>query len=221
MLTASGNGGVRVTISAESRRRERECALWSWTRLYSVAGRWPKEKAFGAPSRAIRGTPHYRKSVMALAAFGRHRLLHRLHRPQQHLGRSTEHEQGSGLHRLHLRLGRRHLLLRLFPVRDSEQPDPRARRRAALDRAHYDHVGHHLRSHCIRHRPHQLPGHSFPARRRRGRVLPRHDPVFHLLVPAGISRPGDLDLVHRAAGGQCAGLDHFGCDSRHERGARV
>jgi MFS family permease len=54
-----------------------------------------------------------------------------------------------------------------------------------------------------------------------GRVLPRHDPVFHLLVPAGISRPGDIDLVHRAAGGQCAGLDHFGRDSRHGWCART
>ena len=35
---------------------------------------------------------------------------------------------------------------RLRAVRGAEQPDPRARRRAALDRAHHDHVGHACRS---------------------------------------------------------------------------
>src|ERR1700730_12792284 len=69
----------------------------------------------GATSRAIGRTPHHRKSVMAFAAVGRRRVLHRLYRPQQHLGCRADHEQGSGLHRLHLRLGRWHLLLRLFP----------------------------------------------------------------------------------------------------------
>ena len=57
--------------------------------------------------------------------------------------------------------------------------------------------------------------------RRRGRVLPRHDPLFHLLVPVGISRPGDLDFVHRATGRQCGGLDRLGRDPRHGRHARA
>ena len=120
-----------------------------------------------------------------------------------------------GFHRLHLWLGRRHFLLQLFPVRNSEQSDPPARRRTALDRANHDHLGHHLRSHRLRHRTHQFPGRALYVGRRRSRFFPRHDPLLHLLVPGGISRPRDLDFVHRAAGRQCAGLDLLGRYPRH------
>ena len=52
-----------------------------------------------------------------------------------------------GFNAYHLRLGRRNLFLRLFPVRNSEQSDPGKGRRANLDRADHDHLGHHLRPH--------------------------------------------------------------------------
>ena len=47
--------------------------------------------------------------------------------------------------RLGLRLRRRHLLPRLFPLRSAVEPVPRARRRAQMDRAHHVHLGHALR----------------------------------------------------------------------------
>ena len=49
----------------------------------------------------------------------------------------------------------------------------------------------------LRHRPDELSRHPFSARRRGGRLLSRHDPLPHLLVPGGISRPRHLDAVHR------------------------
>ena len=57
---------------------------------------------------------------------------------------------GSQVQRRDLRPGRRHLLHRLLPLRGAEQPDPGARRRARVDRAHHDPVGHHLRGVHVR-----------------------------------------------------------------------
>ena len=44
-----------------------------------------------------------------------------------------------------LRLGRRHLLHRLFPLRGAEQSGAGKIRRQPLDRAHHGDLGHHLR----------------------------------------------------------------------------
>ena len=112
------------------------------------------------------------------------------------------------------------LLPRLFPVRGAEQRDPREGRSASLDRAHHDHLGPRLRRHGIRHRTEELPHAAIPARRRRGRLLPRHDPLFHLLVPESLPRAGDLGAVHRRAGLERGGGDRLRCHSRDGRTAR-
>ena len=46
-------------------------------------------------------------------------------------------------------LRRRHLLHRLFHFRGAVEPDSRARRRPALDRAHHDHLGARFRGHGV------------------------------------------------------------------------
>ena len=84
-----------------------------------------------------------------------------------------------------LRLRRRHLLRRLHAVRGPEQHHPRARRRAALDRAHHDHVGARSRARMMFvHGAEQLLRAALSARARGSRLLPRH----HLLPDALVSR---------------------------------
>ena len=62
-------------------------------------------------------------------------------RPGQCRLRRARHERGSRLHAVDLRRRRRHLLRRLYPVRDPEQSRVAALRRAHLDRAHHDQLG--------------------------------------------------------------------------------
>src|SRR5258708_22962761 len=78
---------------------------------------------------AIDRAPNHRQGFLAVAAVGRCRILHLLYRPQQHLGRRADHEQGSRLQCLYLWLGRANFLLQPFPVRDFAQFDSGAPRR--------------------------------------------------------------------------------------------
>ena len=55
-----------------------------------------------------------------------------------------------GLSAAHVRPRRRHLLHRLRAVRSAEQRDPRARRRAPVDRAHHDQLGPPVGVHGVR-----------------------------------------------------------------------
>ena len=55
---------------------------------------------------------------------------------------AAELQRDLGLSRHAVRLRRRPLLPRLLPVRDPEQPDSRARRRAPMDCADPDRLGH-------------------------------------------------------------------------------
>ena len=57
-----------------------------------------------------------------------------------------------GLSGVGLRVRRRHLLPRLFPVRGAVEPVPGARRRAQVDRADHVHLGPDLRRHGVRRR---------------------------------------------------------------------
>ena len=98
-----------------------------------------------------------------------------------------------------LRLRRRHVLLGLLPVRSAEQRDPGEGRRAHLDRAHHDHLGHLRRGHGLRHRHDELRHRALPARHGRGGLLPRPHPLFHLLVPGPSPRPHRLGLPGRPA----------------------
>ena len=58
-----------------------------------------------------------------------------------------------------------------------------------LDRPGHDHLGHPVRVLRLRSRPEQLLCPALPARRGRGRLLPRRDPLPDLLVPEALSRP--------------------------------
>ena len=73
--------------------------------------------------------------------------------------------------------GVRHLLHRLCAVRGAEQHHHGARRRAAVDRTHHDHVGPAVGRHRVRVEPDQPLRAALPARRRGGRLLPGHDPA--------------------------------------------
>ena len=95
----------------------------------------------------------------------------------------------SGPDRVYLRSRGRRLLLGLLPAGGAIQHHPGTRRRAALDRAHHDHLGPLLRRHRVRHRSLELLRHPRPARHRRGRAVSRPDAVFPPLVPAAPSRP--------------------------------
>src|SRR5262249_412544 len=68
-----------------------------------------------------------------------------------------------------------------------------------LDRAHHDHLGDSLWRDRALHRPLQLHGRALPARRRRGRVLPGHRAVLHLLVPGSAPRPHRVGIHAGAA----------------------
>ena len=95
----------------------------------------------------------------------------------------------------------------LLLPRGPEQPRAAQVRRAQVDRADHVHLGDHLGVHGAGAGPGELLPRALPARRRRGRLLPRHDPVPVVLVPgprAGargrLLHVGDRDLLrHRRA----------------------
>ena len=76
-----------------------------------------------------------------------------------------------------------------FHLGGAEQFDPRPGRRAALDRPHNGHLGPGFGRVCVHQRTDQLFHPALSARARRSGLLPRHDPIFHLLVPALASCP--------------------------------
>ena len=113
-----------------------------------------------------------------------------------------------------------HLLHRLRPVRSAEQHDSGEGRRAHVDCANHDHLGHRFRVDGHGRRPLEFSLVALSARRGRSRLLPRNDPLLHLLVSRPIPRARHLDAVHRGAGGECRGLGAFGRDpgdGRHPR----
>ena len=72
-------------------------------------------------------------------------------------------------------------------------------RRAAVDRAHHDHLGHLRRPDRHGHRRHQLLRRALPAGRRRSRLLPGHRALLHLLVPGPPPCAHRLGLPDRPA----------------------
>ena len=100
-----------------------------------------------------------------------------------HDARRPQHDGGR------FRLRRRNFLLGLFPIRGAEQRHHGKGRRPHLDRPHHDHLGHLRHGHGVRDRHDQLRRHAVPARRGRGRLLSRHDPLFHLLVSRATITP--------------------------------
>ena len=143
------------------------------------------------PPRASEATPELGRATLTkvgwrLLAVPAAALRRRVARPRQHRLRGAADERRSGLQRHRLRLRRRHLLHRLRAVRGAEQLDPRARRRAAVDRAHHDHVGHLVGRDDVRGGADQLLRAAVSARRRRSRFLARH----HLLPRQLVSGEG-------------------------------
>ena len=96
-----------------------------------------------------------------------------------------------GFSRGRLWLRRRHLLPRLLHLRSAQQHPAEQGRRTDVDRADPDHLGHHLRLHCVHRRPAVVLLRPLPAGHRRGRLLSRHHPVSDLVVPVV------LPLAHR------------------------
>src|SRR4029077_1599665 len=66
----------------------------------------------------------------------------------------------------------------------AEQSDPREGRSAPLDRPHHDQLGPGFGRVRVHPGADQLHYSAVFAGARRGRLLPWHDPLFHLLVPA-------------------------------------
>ena len=106
---------------------------------------------------------------------------------------------------------------RLFPVRDPEQPHPRAGGRAHLALAHRRDLGHRVdRLHVHRrgqepHRP------ARPGRHRRGRLRARRRALHHLLVPAIPPRPRPYQVHAGPADRAGARRDHVGRAHRPRR----
>ena len=99
--------------------------------------RWrPDARSVRDPSPARHGARHAPADPVCV-----HLLRHRLHRPREHRLRQRGPAARSGLEQHGVRLRGRPVLPRLLPLRDSEQSGPRARRRAALDRADHDRLG--------------------------------------------------------------------------------
>ena len=71
-----------------------------------------------------------------------------------------------------LRLGRRHLLYRLFHLRGAEQSGAGEIRRQPMDRPHHGDLGHHFGADGDRERRDELLCAALPARRRRSRLFP-------------------------------------------------
>ncbi len=120
-----------------------------------------------------------------------------LSRPRQSRLRRADHECRAEILPDHFRLGRRHLLHRLFHFRGAEQSGAGEIRRQPLDRAHHGDLGHHLRVDGAGVGRLELLLPALPAWRRRSRIFPGHHSLSDLLVPGGISRAFSRRLRHR------------------------
>ncbi len=109
-----------------------------------------------------------------------------------------------------IRLRQRHLLRRLFPLRDSQQPAHGESRGAPMDRPHPDHLGHHFRPDRRGAGRGLVLRHPFPARRGRSRLLSRHHPLHHLVVSHLLSLPDHRPVHDRHPVLRHRRLDHLG-----------
>ena len=94
-----------------------------------------------------------------------------------------------GFTRDRVRHRRRRPVHRLHRVRGPEQPRALPVRRAALDRAHHDHLGHRVGADRAGRRRQVLLPRAVRARRRRSRVLPRRRLLFRGVVSDPIPHP--------------------------------
>ena len=129
-------------------------------------------------------------------------LRDRLPGPGQRHVRPGQARERPRLLRRRLRLRRGRVLHRLLLLRGPEQPGAAQVRRAQVDGAHHGHLGPDLGVHGARAGAGELLRRALPARHRRGRLLPRDDPLSLVLVPeprAGeggrVLHVGDRDLL--------------------------
>ncbi len=120
---------------------------------------------------------------VAAAAVPRALLPAQLRRPRQRRLRRAHDEPRPRAVRRRVRVRGRALLHRLLLLRGAEQRHPAPRGRPAVDRPDHGDLGDHRLGHGLRAGRDQLLRGAVPARRRRGRVLPRHHPVPDVLVP--------------------------------------
>src|SRR5258708_6044118 len=121
---------------------------------------------------------------MAHHADPRDRLHHRLHRPRQRKLRQAPDAGRSQVQRQRLWSRRRHLLPRLLRLRSPQQHHAAQGRSASLDLPRHRHLGHRLGTNGAGAHTHAVL-HRTPAAGSCGsRLLPRHDPLPHLLVPS-------------------------------------
>ena len=115
-------------------------------------------------------------------------LFLRSARPRERRLRCPADEQGPRPDAGDVRVRGKALLHLVFLRRGPEQSCPAESRRAALDRAHHDHMGHGDGLHGLRGGTlFTLPDAVYP-RRCGGRLFPRRDPVSDLLASIGVSR---------------------------------
>ena len=115
----------------------------------------------------------------------------------------------------------RHLLRRLYPVRDSEQSRAAEIRRAHLDRAHHDQLGGGRFRHGAGPQRDQLLRHAVSAGRGGSGLLPRHHPLSHLLVPGGGAGAHRLAVHGGGAAGHGGGRPAVGRAARAARAWRA
>ena len=165
------------------------------------------------------------RKIYSAPAAVRDPVLHPgLHRPHQRQLRRPDDARRSQAVRDRLRVCARNVLPRLLHLRGAEQRDHGESRRADMDRAHHDHVGHLRRRHGFRLRHDELLHRQVPARRGRGRLLPGHAALLHLLVPAPAPRAHRIRVPGGPAGGgraRRADLDGAAQSRRPVRASRA
>ncbi len=135
------------------------------------------------------------KGRLAPAAVPASAVHRRVARPREHQHRGRADERRPRLQQDGVRVRRRRVLRELRAVRAAEQPDPRARRRAHLDRANHDHLGRALDRDVVRERADELLRAALPARSRGGRLPPRDHLLPRQLVSLDVARARGL-VVH-------------------------
>ena len=117
-------------------------------------------------------------------------VLHQLPRPHRHrVRRPQRHERGPRPERRPVRLRVRRLLHRLHPARGALQPRAAQVRRPPLALAHHGQLGHRRAAVHLGAELRAARRAALPPRCRRGRLLPRRDPVPQPLGAVAVPRP--------------------------------
>ncbi len=163
----------------------------------------------------------HRQGRAAPAAVSLPLLRGQFPRPGECRLRRALYERRSRLQPVGVRRRRRHLFRRLYPVRDSEQSGDAEIRRAHLDRAHHDQLGHRRHRHGLCQRREELLCDALSLGRRGSGVLPRHHPLSHLLVSGAGARAHRLAVHGGGAACHHGRRTGVGCAAGDARAARA